>query len=388
MPCRTIARSTRRTGALALALVGLTLLTACTDPFRPRTRGRALTVDQRAAQFEVPADRYAALGYRLDWRGFPGVGRAHRIVDLHIADDNNVAVVEAGTTVSLLEGDTGRLRWRNRVATDLTRVHGVTRGPNGRVVCVAETELYFLDQNTGELVDRQDLAKLTNTMIITEGLVAIYGTSTGQVATHLMTRGLPLWGFAARGSFEANPVRIGEAIGAVSRAGDIVFLRANGGDLLGRARIFEGTAPGVHPTSSETLFFVASLDQSVYAFAPTGQQIWRHRTGTALRAQPTYLDGTLYVTTEDGFTAINAANGSVRWATTEALGVAIGARRGLILVWDPNTQTAAALDPSDGAVVERVTLPGVRTLRMSRPADGDLYAISDTAVVAKFVPTR
>ncbi len=379
----------RATALTAFGLVLATIAAGCSDPLIQRTRGRPLTIDQRAERFEVPHERYAELGYRLDWRGFPGVSPGQRVLDLHIdADDNTVAVIETGSTISLLESNTGRLRWQNRVANELTRLHGVTRGPNGRVVGVAETEFFFLDQGTGTLVDRQNLSKLANTMPVLEGPVAIYGTSTGQVATHLMTQGLPLWGFASRGAIEAPPVRVGEAVGAVTRTGDVVFLRASGGSLLGRARIFNGTEPGTRPVASDSIFYIASLDQSVYAFDTTGGQVWRHRTSTPLRAQPALIDGVLYVTTEAGLTALDGMRGDVRWASSELTGDVIGMRRGMLLVWDAAARSAALVNPADGGIEARVHLPGVTMLRLSRAVDGDLYAVSDTAVVAKFLPTR
>ncbi|TVQ61851.1 MAG: hypothetical protein EA378_07305 [Phycisphaerales bacterium] len=383
-----LAPRSRTTTATAALLALATLGAGCSDPFLQRERGRAISVDQRAQQFEVPHERYAELGYRLDWRGFPGTGASMRVLGLDVREDGTVAVIENSSTVSLLEGDTGRLRWQNRIATDLTRLHGVTHGPNGRVVAISEADFFFLDQSTGELVDRQSLSTLANTMPVLEGPVAIYGTSTGRIATHLMTRGLPLWAFGSRGSFEANPVRIGDAIGAISRAGEIVFVRAGDGDLLGRTRIFGGTEPGVHPVASDNVFYVASLDQSVYAFDTSGGQVWRHRTSTPLRNQPMLLDGVLYVTTEQGLTALDGARGDVLWAASDIVGDVIGVRRGRLIVWDHAARSVTLVDPADGGVETRVHLPGVHMLRLSRAVDGDLYAVSETAVVAKFLPTR
>ncbi len=346
-----------------------------------RSRG-ASTIEARRRAFQVNHDDWGRLGYRLDWRGFAHVGPRQRVTHLTPYDDI-VVVHESGSVLSVLEADTGAVRNANELATPLTRFLGHVR-EGSRVIVSSESELFAVDVTTGNLLDRKSLAKVASTSpVLAEGLI-INGTPSGEASAYMLGAPVRAWAFGMGDPIDTDPVIVGDAIGLVSRSGNVAFLDAASGSLLGRARVFAGC--DATPASDGSTMFIASLDQSVYAFhARGGELAWRVRTARPLRQQPIHHQGVVYVGTDDrGLLAFDAATGAERWAAAGVTGTVIGVRAGRLLVF--NGREAFTLDPDTGDIVERALLPGVAILRPDAFVDGNLYAVSAQGVVAKFVP--
>jgi len=130
--------------------------------------------------------------------------------------------------------------------------------------------------------------------------------------------------------------------------------------------------------------YIASLDQSVYAFTPASTQAWRYKTSFPLRSQPAVHNGTLYVTIPgDGMTALDAATGSVKWKTPALGGEVIAVRKGDLLVWDGAFMYR--VDAAHGEIVSKFKMAGVRMYATEKFGDGTLYAVSNSGVVTRFV---
>lgn len=366
-----------------LAVTGSSLASGCAGG---RASAPPLPVERRAEAFKVDPAAYAELGYRLDWRSFPALSsRDARVHTIEIYDDA-IICQETGSIVTLLEPDTGERRWANELANRLTKFVGIMR-KDTRVVVSSEADAYILDAATGNLVDRQTFASVVNTPGVLEGDIAVYGTGQGELLGHLLwstgVRGVKAWGFGIPGSIEQPPVRIGRVIGAASALGHVIFLDPASGQSVGRGRISGGI--GAPPAASDGLIFLPGLDQSLYALEPSGNQVWRYRTTSPIRQQPVHADGVVYCALADeGLVAFDSATGAVRWAAAGVDGHVVGRRGDRLIVWDGTTATT--IDAARGDVISRVPLPGVSILKMSRFADGDLFAVSTHGVVARFVP--
>lgn len=348
--------------------------------------GRVLTPKQRLDALQIDHDSYGRLGYRLDWTGFPVITAPGPVKAIEAYDDV-VVVQEAGNTVSVLEASTGETRWSDQPAARLTRFVGIGREGN-RLFVSSEAEVFILDLQTGNQLDRQEFEKLVSTEPVRADGLLIYGTGTGEILAHLLyssVDGVKLWGYDMPGSIRANPVKVGEAIvGAVTQTGDLAFVQAADGQLVSRNRVYGGMA--THPVADDQRMYIASLDQSLYAFeAATGAQVWRYRTEAPLDRQPTLHDGRLYIELPgEGLVAFDAATGEKLWGNKDVTGTVIGISRGDLLVW--NGREAAVVDPARGDLIDRVSLPGVQRLELDRFADGNLYAVSTAGLVSKFVP--
>ena len=159
----------------------------------------------------------------------------------------------------------------------------------------------------------------------------------------------------------------------------------------GRARISGG--PGAPLAASDSMLFVASVDQSLYAFdAADCSLAWRRRTEAALRERPVYHDGKLYCSIPGtGLTCFEAETGRETWSARDVRGHVIGLRAGRLVVWAPAAGSGAGgsawtLDPSTGQVIERVSLEHVSHVFTDTFVDGNLYTGTPNGVVAKFTP--
>jgi len=374
-------RSARHPTALSVLLTLVTLSAGCgaksLGPSRP------VSAEERLASFKIGHDDFAKIGYRLDWIGFPYVDKGEEILFIAVYDDI-VATVEGASTVSVLDADTGQSRWQVGVANRLTRFVGIARVGNNLLVS-SDTEFYLIDIATGNITDRQSLKKVATTAPMIMGELVLYGTSDGQVTGHLHDIGLRLWGNQMQGSISQPVVLMGEIAATASESGEILFVDRTGRQT-GRTTMHAG--PGAAPTAGGGLFFVGSLDQSLYAFEPDGAGlVWRYRTQNPITDPPRYHDGVLYcATVEDGLIAFRAASGTIIWNNTSIHGEVVSKRGNELLIWDG--KRASTIDIATGDLIEQVTLPRAESLWTDRFEDGNLYVVSKKGAIGKFNPRR
>ncbi len=352
-------------------------------PSTPATPASANRADGNSA-FPVVHEDWAKIGYRLDWVGFPflGAARGARVIDLLPAGDV-VLAQESGSTVTLMSASNGANRWSTDLTGPLTKWVGMIPDATSpdRFVVASESEGFVLAKANGNLLAREKFERVANTKPVQDGRMLIFGTSTGQIMSHLMGPSVSAWAFTSVGSFDTDLVRVGPYIGAVSQSGDVLVLTP-GGDLVGRARVF-GPVDS-RPVSDGQSIFVASRDQSLWAFASTGATLWRHRTSHPITAQPTWHDGVLYCHLRDeGLSAFDASTGQVKWQNPAVSGEVIGIRAGRLLVW--NGASLSTLDPARGDVIASIQVPGVIRIVTDAFVDGNIYAASDKSVLARFI---
>ncbi|MBM4107650.1 MAG: hypothetical protein FJ255_02380 [Phycisphaerae bacterium] len=342
-----------------------------------------MTADDRAAEFQIDEGGFASLGYRLDWRGFPPVERGGRIESILTSPDA-IVVHESGNATSVLEPTTGAVRWSNALSNTLTRFVGLARR-DGVVLSTSESEIFQLAVATGELVGRQPLERVVNTPPLLLGDLLIFGTARGEVIAHSLGYRLTAWAFGTPGAIDHPLVVVGGAVGAVTQTGAVLFLDPGTGSLVGRNRIFG--PPGGDPATGANLMFVASTDQSLYAFAGNGGAIWRLRTGAPLTTPPAFHAGRLYVELPDsGFNAFDPMSSTPAWSNPQVQGVLVGERKGSLLVWDAASSTLSQVEKITGDVLARVPVPGAERFVADSPVDGNLFGLSRWGVVAKFSP--
>lgn len=384
MPSLHRSRPARRACAAAL----LTLIALAPLGFGGCSSSGSTSIEERRSRFEIDPESYAKLGYRRDWTAFPFVGGGESVQFVDAYPDL-IIVQETGDTLTALEASNGAQRWTYDPTSATTQFVGNVRDGN-RLISSSQAEAFILDTETGNLLDRQPFTRVVRTEPVLAGNLAIYGTGSGELLAHLLTtggvRGVKAWGNMLSGSIEFSPVRVGNAVAAVSQAGDVIFVEAASGSLLGRTRVFAGRTGAIAAplASTDSLLFVASLDQSLYAFGIDGRQAWRYRTPLPLRWQPVAHADTVYCAFADkGLLAFESATGREKWAAKGVQGYVVALRQGRLIVWDGTT--AHVVDPRSGSVFERVPLPGVSVLTFDTFEDGNLYATSREGVVAKFV---
>lgn len=339
------------------------------------------------AAFPAVYKDWATVGYRLDWSGFPFPNLGKHDTQELIAYADVIVVLDRSSYVAVLEATTGERRWASELATSLTKFVGTTRDPldAGRVIVSGQSEALVLATATGTLLAREGYSRVVNTRPLMAGNLMIFGTASGEVLAHLMGRDVKAWGFQSTAAISASPVRLVDGtVGVVAQSGDVMFFTPRG-QLTGRGRILNGLAND--PVTDGNLMYMAGLDQSVWCFAPSGTMVWRHRTSSQLRSQPTFQKDVLYCTIpKEGLTAFEGISGKVLWANKAVSGTVIGSRNGRALVWDADSGTLATVDPEDGLLVNSISLPGVKMLVPDAVENPNLYAVNAAGVVGKFIP--
>lgn len=340
----------------------------------------------KAGGFNLVHDDWAKIGYRLDWVGFPFLGEEE--------EDNPVTIVKAygdlliaqnrQSTVSALEAGNGQRRWSVQLAGPLTKFVGINRDASSPipVIVSSESDVFVISTANGTIMSRERYSRVVNTQPVLAGNLLISGTSTGEVVAHYLGRNVKAWGFVTTGAFEANAVAIGDIVAAVSQVGDVLFL-TTGGSLAGRGRIYDGL--DTNPVTDNGLLFIAGRDRSVWGFDPSGYNIWRHRTSSPLRTQPTAHNGVLYVDIPgNGLTAFEEGTGKVMWKAPNVNGTVIASRNGKLLV--RSGETITLVDPSRGDILERISTPGIAKIVFDQFDDGRMYLVNEHSNVAKMIP--
>ncbi len=336
-----------------------------------------------AGDTQINPEPLRRLGYRWNWlAGTPDAG-GPTITRLDVAGDLLLEQNNDGLLIAR-EPATGSIRWTADLGSPLTTYVGNAR-IRDRVLASSESEVQILSAQTGELLDRQRLAELVNTPPVVVGNILIYGCATGEVLGHNLITGYKQWGYALPGRITADVVPMAEGeVGAVSQAGAVVMLGPDGRSGGRQQSIFDGVASD--PVSDGARLYVASLDQSIYAFdRRDGREVWRIRTQRPITDQPTIHDGVLYVTVRDpeiGLMAIEGRRGTTLWTNPEATGEVLAMRRGRLIVRDGST--FRIVDPQRGDVIETLDAPSVDRVVIDGFEDGTIYLSTRDGAIAKF----
>jgi outer membrane protein assembly factor BamB len=375
----------------ALLLAGC-LASGCTQAHKSGTGSAsatapASTAASAASPSTFPHDAWSKIGYRLDWQGYPFSAARGKptVVNLAVWSDAIVAQ-ERSSMVTFLEPNTGAVRWTTELAGPLTRFVGISRDATdtNRIFVASESELFSIASQTGNLVHRESFERVVNTEPVIAGSLAIFGGSTGEMQAHMIGQGVKAWGFMLPGAVDANPIWVGNTVGAVSQSGEIVFLNTDG-TVAGRNRIYSGIA--TNPVSNATTMFIAGLDQSVWAFDPSGLLRWRVRTSSPLRVQPTADGSSVYCFVPgQGLTAFDAETGRTLWTSPKTVGTVVATRAGRLVVW--GASGVSLLDATRGDVMETADIEGIKMIRADKFADGALYIVNANGSVSKLIPKR
>jgi len=359
---------------LAASTIFSSTTTGCAKPL-------GMTADERGDRLPIVHSDWRRMGYRWDWNAFPvlligeGPLRAEPLDDLIIFQ-------ETGGTVSAIDTQVGETIWTNKPAGDLTKFVGMNRRGN-TVFVSSESELYAMDAQTGELIARNHYEKLAATDFIFNGSEIIIGSASAEIMAHYRPADIKVWGHDMTGTFEEDIIQIGPIVGGVSSTGQVMCVDPRTQRQTGRNSIFKG--PGAALASNDEMMFVASLDQTLYAFRAVNARLaWKHLTPSPITEAPVFHEGVLYCSLIDtGLTAFDASTGDVLWTSKDQFGEVIGLRNGRLMIFDG--KSLVAIEAQRGGVLDKISLSNVHSISCSPFVDGDIYLTSREGVVAKFV---
>jgi len=332
-------------------------------------------------------DPMLGLDYRLEWSGFSARVEGGRLAQIDLVGDV-IAVQDSSSVLSVLSTSTGEVRWATRLATPLTKFVGSFRDGKRLVTC-SDTEAYFNDLDTGTLITKQRFSRVVNTRPVLQGDVLIFGTASNAVYGHQLSSGFAAFSYGIPGIIEANPVAVtDDTVGLVTSLGHVIILDSSGA-ARSRAKIFDGVRG--QTASGDGRYYIASLDQSIYAFEPySNSPRWRVRTDARLTASPTFHNGRVYIAVPtSGLMCLDAATGKTIWTAAGVQGDVIGTRKGDLLVWGGGGGgggggTLTTLGAADGSIAGSAQLPGVARVITDQFSDGHLYVASNTGQIRKY----
>lgn len=374
------------TAAAILTLSALSLSAGCAGAGGGGGVSRGSAESAPAPSPGVGGDRYeamSALGYQPQWNAQATLARGAKMAFFDAYDDILIAQ-GSSNVISVMEASTGTRRWSLDLADKLVKFVGNIRNDAGDIISSSDSEVFVLDQRTGVIKERQQLAIIVSTAPQKFGTILVYGSPSGEALGHNLASGYKQWGFQLNGGIEAEPVRIGSNVALVSQRGEIANLDPRSGGSVGRARIFSGLRND--PVASQGALFVAAEDQSVWAFAPSGgNPLWRARTEHRLTGQPAHHDGVLYVPIPvEGLTAFAGGTGERLWSAPEVTGEVIAVRAGKLIVRQKDE--VLAVNAASGEVETRVKLRGLSMIVPDAFEDGNVYLVEPGGRIQKFSP--
>jgi outer membrane protein assembly factor BamB len=376
---------TRRTLALGLLSGLVAVLPACSST---SSTDRAQDSDSEQATTAARADwvinhqKWAELGYQWQWTGYPPM-QPGAVIEHATAYDDLLTFVGSGSTLSVLESDTGKVRWSRQLDRASTRFVAPTRR-NDTLYAASDTELWELNLRNGNTIDRDAMGTLVNTSPLIVNNLAVFGTLAGELFAYQMDNDFKLWSYKFDGPIHQPAIKINEEyIAAVSEKGDLRTLETINAHSGMSARIAGGSEAEL--LTDGIGLYVASLDQSLYAFDATdGFRFWRIRSSDPVTVQHTLHQGIIYASTRDqGLMAIDSATGEILWNTPEIGGWTLTiVDDSELIVW--SGFELLAIDKDRGDIIARMPLQDISGIRTNSTDDGDIYVVTLDGGVAKF----
>jgi outer membrane protein assembly factor BamB len=388
-----------RPPAFSLVILGIAAGLAAGCSTQPRTATptpEPVAVDETPeidleTEFLIGPTKVQELGYRIDHqaRTFPEADSG--VKRLAIQGDS-AFVLDGRNFLTRLRRTDGQRVWRIPVADPLDDIHGLVYLPDDELVLlIAGAHLLVLDDDTGSMIDKQDLGQIASTAPVVFGPVLIYGARNGQLVWHSFEVGYQWRGYQISSSIRLNPLLVGDDVAVVASDGTVMVLDAGSATAMWEKRLLSGVEAS--PVASEDLLYIAGLDQYVWALnLQTGRTAWRYLSEAPLTCPPALVDDRLYqhIPTEGlvCFAArpADAPGGRIIWSTPGVRGQVIGKHGTRLMVWDDTEARMSLIDAERGAVMNTVDLPKVRHLVMSRTESGDLYAAGNDGRVIRLVP--
>jgi outer membrane protein assembly factor BamB len=386
----------RRTAAAAAGLVLIAAAIGCASSDQPGQR--ASDDDRRApdraqdasGDFERlnrqtnPIER---MGWVLDWSA---KASENADVVMLVPAGDVLFIQNANNVLTVRDAGTGAFRWSDTLGNPLINFLGHVRADNVNyrplgeearrldlVLSCAETELFVRELGSGTLLSRQRLLHICSTEPVLIGDELVLGGLQGDVLFHDFARGLYTERFGMGEPITVAPGLIGTGdLAFVAETGDVAIIDADNAEP--RGRLFNMYAGSEHPPATdERAAYVASRDQSIYAFdAVSGERRWRIRTERRLDSPPVVWNDRVFVAVPDsGLLCIDARRGDVLW-TAEGLdrGEVIGVLAGEVIFWDGRTMSL--LDTNTGDIIEQSQLPFAERIVADGFEDPALYVLT------------
>lgn len=373
-------KSMTRCSLFAILLAGSAVMIGGCTSSSSSTRTNAQS--SNSDEWIVDHADWSEMGFEWQWTGYPPLQRG-ALIDHATAYEDVLVFQGSGSTLSVLETNTGKVRWSRQVDRPSTHFQESVR--EGDVLFTAsDTDLWEFNIRNGNTLDRDALGTLVNTSPLIVGNLAIFGTLSGELFAWEMNNDFKLWSYRFDGPIQIPAISISDDyIAAISEKGDLRTLQTTNAHSGMISRIAGGSDATL--LTDGVGIYIASKDQSLYAFdLEDGFRFWRQRSSAPITVQHTLYEGVIYATTKDtGLTAIDSATGETLWNNPTIGGWALTVIDGdELIVW--SRYELLAIDIDRGDIITRIPLINIAGIRTDSVDNGDIYIITLEGSVAKF----
>lgn len=328
----------------------------------------------------VQPDTAAEMNYRIAWAGNLGLPKGQKLIFAEMLGDRLV-VLESGNIFAVINTQSGKVMWRNRVGQPFERFSRPRRDGDRLILC-SETRAHIYEMDIGGLLNVITLAETSNTSPLILNGNMILGSPTGVVFAQDLAGGLVQWTYQTGGAIAASPIPAGSTYVTTSTNGKVFAFNPNNGVPLWNNHTW-GRISAPSASSSE-MAYVASEDRSLYAFSLTrGNVAWRFHTEQPLSRQPLVFGSNVYQhVPKEGLVALDAATGKKKWTLPWHDAVPIMLRGNKLHLW--RVGKIVTVTPDDGLLLQTTDIAAVHfVLRDSADA---LYCIRFDGHVLKLIP--
>lgn len=211
--------------------------------------------------------------------------------------------------VYALDAGTGDLLWRYETGA----LHeSFLPTVSGGVVYIGARDgwVYALDEGTGDLLWQYETGDTVSSAPVVSGEVVYIGSWDEHVYALDASTGSLRWRYDTRGKVSHSPVVSGGRVFVASGDGLLHALDADTGSPLWRNNKLSGEIYWI--TDSGSVVY-ATADDSVYAFLPKGDLLWKYNAGRIVPVSPVVSGGVVYVVTAGHVLGLDGDTGTLLW---------------------------------------------------------------------------
>lgn len=364
--------------ALLTGMVGFGLLGGSLEGCKSQDSNAWKSATDLDEKYVVGPTIAGELGLRCIWQQEVPVNSA-QIKD--VADINgDILTVDTENRVTLLRNNDGNQIWHSAPMPRKEQILGMDRidsNGNNRLIITTDTDIFVLDGNTGEMVNRQNLPNAPITGVSRFRKELIFGGTDGRVIFHNAPVGYELRANSMQGQVSATPVIHDDDVVAVSNKGEVLLLNA-----VDATRIWSRMLTGgieAKPAFNDYGIYVATLGQSIWCLdTQNGAVKWKYFTESPLKTGPTDLGDRIFqYVPNEGLICFEAdpkdsPRGNALWTNSEITGNVTTVIGNNLVLWDKDNKMITLVDADRGDTKLNLKLPKVRDLFAFRGADNSL----------------
>ncbi len=322
----------------ALLLGGLLITSAPAQIARSRIYSRP----------EVPGDDVLRrLNLVVVWKAAVPVGGQKDGILRTDLDGNDLFVLTRSGLVVRLDAETGRTRWRVRVATRPYTLAPFLAANSRSVYVVANVEAFAYDRATGSRKWEHRIQNAVSAAPVVDEQQVYIPTASGRLNAYYLPfvgageskgsegdvgsspvygprrelvdiRPMPVWSEQTSLTLSFRPLQTSDTLFVVTPEGQAMGFSKSLAEGATSTEIFTFSTEGkvrVPPGQFGNVGYVGSDDAAVYAINLTnGKLRWRHTAGTAITRRPIALENDLFITSQrEGMARLDRDSGDTLW---------------------------------------------------------------------------